>query len=117
VAVFGAWHRSRPPLAEGKKSPPASASGRSSLPLPPAESDAESTPAAKSSENGSRNAQIDALLNSADVAFRAKMDGCPAVSLAIRLAQEPDDRLLQGKVPPAQRQEIRSYAQRCGLRF
>ena len=118
LLIFTAWQRNRPPLAEVGDSPAPAATSPSSPPSSPRnESGPESAPAARTSGGGSRNRQIDALLNSADMAFRAEMDGCQAVSLAIRLAQEPDDTLRQGEVHPAQRREISTYAERCGLRF
>lgn len=120
LCTFGSltlWQRQRSSAPAGSLPAPAAAGPELKPAAPTPRQEDASAPEPRASAAAERNPQIDALLNSADVAFRAKMEGCPAVSLAIRLAREPDDILRQGRIHPAQEEEIRRYAARCGLRF
>jgi hypothetical protein len=60
------------------------------------------------------NPHVSDNLNAADVAFRAGMDGCSGVSIAITAANSPN---IWGPTSPAQRAELKPYADRCKLRF
>ena len=60
------------------------------------------------------NTHVNDNLNAADGMFRAGMDGCPSVSLAIMAANNPS---IYGPVSSSQRREVAEYASRCGLRF
>jgi hypothetical protein len=60
------------------------------------------------------NTAISDNLNAADGMFKAGMDGCPSVSLAIMAANSPGT---FGVATGEQRNELKSYAARCGLRF
>jgi hypothetical protein len=48
------------------------------------------------------------------LAFRDGIDGCPSVSIAIMAANSPT---MYGPTSPAQRAELKPYADRCKLRF
>lgn len=120
LPIMVLWQQARRPGAAQSPPPPTTGRGQKAPTSPPsveAGPVAVPSPVRDASKAPGRNSQVDALLNSADLAFRSRMDGCPAVSLAIRLAREPDDVLSEGRVGPEQRQEIRRYAERCGLRF
>ena len=62
----------------------------------------------------SKNTYLSDNLNAADVLFKSGSDGCPTVALAIMAANSPD---LYGNTSASQRSELKSYAERCGLRF
>lgn len=116
VLAMEARQRPRPTVVQEDRFPRATVTRPEGLP-PQATEATPPPPSPDPSKPSSRNVQVDALLNSADLAFRAGMDGCPAVSLAIRLAREPEGHLSEGAVGSAQSQEIRGYAERCELRF
>jgi hypothetical protein len=62
----------------------------------------------------SPNTHVSDNLNAADGMFRGGMDGCPSVSVAIAAANAPS---IYGPTTPAQRAELKPYADRCKLRF
>ncbi len=70
--------------------------------------------AAASPLPGAPNTHVSDNLNAADGMFRSGMDGCPSVSLAIVAANSPS---IYGLSSPAQRAELKPYADRCKLRF
>jgi len=61
-----------------------------------------------------KNTYVSDNLNTADGLFKNGSDGCPSVTLAIIAANSPD---LYGDTSASQRAELKSYAERCGLRF
>jgi hypothetical protein len=71
-------------------------------------------PAAAPSPSAPLNTHVSDSLNAADLAFRNGIDGCPGVSLAITAANSPT---IYGPTSPAQRAELKPYADRCKLRF
>lgn len=60
------------------------------------------------------NSHVRNNLNAADGLFRADMDGCTSVSMAIMAASNPST---FGPVSSSQRAEVARYARRCNLRF
>ena len=60
------------------------------------------------------NSYVNDNLNAADMMFNYGMDGCTNVSLAIMVANNPE---IYGPTSTALKSEIRSYANRCNLRF
>ena len=60
------------------------------------------------------NTTINDNLNAADWMFRAGMNGCANVSVAITAANNPG---IYGTATAQQRAELQKYAKRCGLRF
>ena len=109
VLVVLGWQRIQAPAAQGQAPQATRSPTRPERPAPPR--------ATETSEENGPNTQINDLLNSADVAFKADLDGCPAVSVAIRLVNNPEDVSGFGPVTSEQRAELKSYAARCGLRF
>jgi len=74
----------------------------------------QQAPAAASPLPAAPNTYVSDNLNAADGIFRSGMDGCPSVSLAIVAANSPS---IYGPSSPAQRAELKPYADRCKLRF
>ena len=109
VLVVLGWQRIQAPTAKAT-------APRTSRPPAGPERPVQPRSSETRSEKGP-NTQINDLLNSADVAFKADLDGCPAVSVAIRLVNNPEDVSGFGPVTSEQRAELKSYAARCGLRF
>ena len=60
------------------------------------------------------NSYVNDNLNAADMMFNYGMDGCTNVILAIMVANNPQ---IYGPTSTALKSEIRSYANRCNLRF
>lgn len=60
------------------------------------------------------NTYVNDNLNAADMAFQEGMDGCMSVTGAILVANNPD---IYGPTSSSTKEELRSYAKRCGLRF
>jgi hypothetical protein len=81
---------------------------------PPTSPPASQQPAAPSPPSAPPNTHVSDNLNAADLAFRDGMDGCPSVSIAIMAANSPT---MYGPTSPAQRAELKPYADRCKLRF
>jgi hypothetical protein len=82
-------------IVENKQSP----AGRLSVPVPVA-------PA--------KNTSVSDNLNAADGLFKAGMDGCDNVSIAIMAANNPD---VYGPVSADQVSELKKYAKKCNLRY
>ena len=72
------------------------------------------TPAATAPEPEVANAHVRNNLNAADGLFKAGMDGCDSVSVAIFAGTNPS---LYGPVSASDRAELARYAKRCNLRF
>ena len=85
-----------------------------SPPPPTASVPASQQPATPPPSSAPPNTHVSDNLNAADLAFRAGMDGCPGVSIAITAANSPT---IYGPTSPAQRAELKPYADRCKLRF
>ena len=60
------------------------------------------------------NAHVRNNLNAADGLFKAGMNGCDSVSIAIFAGTNPS---LYGPVSASDRAELARYAKRCNLRF
>ena len=60
------------------------------------------------------NSYVNDNLNAADMMFDYGMDGCTNVSVAIMVANNPQ---IYGPTSNALKSEIRTYANRCNLRF
>ena len=60
------------------------------------------------------NSHVRNNLNAADGMFKAGMDGCTSVSIAIQAATTPS---IFGPVSASDRSEVARYAKRCNLRF
>jgi hypothetical protein len=61
-----------------------------------------------------KNTYVSDSLNAADGMFKNGSDGCPSVTIAIMAANSPD---IYGDTSASQRAELKSYTERCGLRF
>lgn len=70
------------------------------------------TPAGGQPPSG--NPYVSNSLNAADGMFRTGQSGCTSVSAAIQAATNPK---IFGPTTDEQKAELRSYAQRCNLRF
>ena len=92
--------------------PPASTPGSTPAPTPPALEPEAAEPEPAQPTAG--NTTISDNLNAADVMFKAGMDGCTNVSVAISAANSPGT---FGVATAEQRNELKSYAARCNLRF
>ena len=60
------------------------------------------------------NSYVNDNLNAADMMFDYGMDGCTNVSVAIMVANNPQ---IYGPTSTALKSEIKTYANRCNLRF
>ena len=60
------------------------------------------------------NTAVNDNLNAADGMFKAGMNGCANVTVAITAANNP---MIYGTVTAQQRADVQRYAKRCGLRF
>ena len=60
------------------------------------------------------NSYVNDNLNAADMMFNYGMDGCTNVSVAIMVANNPQ---IYGPTSTSLKSEIRTYANRCNLRF
>ena len=60
------------------------------------------------------NSFVNDNLNAADMMFNAGMDGCPSVSMAILAANSPQ---IYGQTSSILKAELKTYAQRCNLRY
>ena len=60
------------------------------------------------------NSYVNDNLNAADMMFNYGMDGCTNVSGAIMVANNPQ---IYGPTSTALKSEIKSYANKCNLRF
>ena len=60
------------------------------------------------------NSFVNDNLNAADMMFNAGMDGCPSVSGAILAANNPQ---IYGQTSSSLKAELKTYAQRCNLRY
>ena len=60
------------------------------------------------------NSMVKDALNNADQQFKIGMDGCDMVSLAIMAANWPE---AYGETSSSLKAELKTYAQRCNLRY
>lgn len=60
------------------------------------------------------NTAINDNLNAADQMFKAGMDGCPSVSIALTAANSP---AIYGAPTAEQKASLKAYAARCNLRY
>ena len=60
------------------------------------------------------NSYVNDNLNAADMMFNYGMDGCSNVSMAIMVANNPE---IYGPTSSSLKSELRSYAQKCNLRY
>ena len=60
------------------------------------------------------NSYVNDNLNAADMMFNYGMDGCTNVSVAIMVANNPQ---IYGPTSTSLKSEIKTYANRCNLRF
>ena len=60
------------------------------------------------------NSYVNDNLNAADMMFKAGMDGCTNISMAIMVANTPQ---IYGPTSSTLKSEIKRYAKKCSLRF
>ena len=60
------------------------------------------------------NSYVKDNLNAADMMFRSGIDGCSNVSIAISVSNSPS---IYGPTSDALKNELRSYAKKCNLRY